>query len=779
MKNNKNRKSQVSLLDLENQSIELENILQQPVSIYLKRIVFLTFFKKLSNQIDQASFRSYYQQFENYVPKLIDSIIDAYWDPKRLLQLRQIVNNFLEHASSTQMENILAEIKINLTASIALSYLYVGEPAHSALQLGLVAFEKDNFTDDMSEIDKALKLSNIAKSMNNSIFEKIEPFIKNWKYNLESYSANSVQVLLVDNSSNSFITVEPEGKIVTLSSNVSERPKDVDEDRILINNRIQNEESSLYYSILDGLAAGKQIPRIPAIARNRHYTFQFSISEKDATIMGGSLGSATGLLVYSSIMNLYYHAQTTGIRKSIAITGCIQQNGRITSVDASGLKSKLNAAFCSPLSRIIVPSENLNEAVQHASNLQTEYPNRLLEIEAARWLKSVTANRNIIEHQKLNSYRKLTAGIKRNTNKLVFLLFSAAFIFIFLLSLFEPLHWWRDRNPMNVRLQENHLVALNKKNDFLWHFEFEDSLTIENYISSIGFQKKYVIRDMDEDGKNEILFGTSERHNFDLSGKLYFLKNDGKLEWIYDVKKNKNLIYGNEEYINHYRILGMRTENLFGGIHCQIILYVAHWPYFPSNITILDTDKNVVGEYWNSGRLHSIEFLYFNGDCIKEIITGGENNETHGAVLAILDPRNMWGSSPQDSTKSYFTNSVPRGSEKYYIRFPNSPFFRGRISDTITRIRCYEDKFIVVIANEAMFKRKKNVYECGMFEYTFDFQLNLIKFQYSDPFFDQYTDIFSTTPTQETVSYMKRIKYWDGDNWVEKAVMNRYWGDDK
>ena len=223
----------------------------------------------------------------------------------------------------------------------------------------------------------------------------------------------------------------------------------------------------------------------------------------------------------------------------------------------------------------------------------------------------------------------------------------------------------------------------------------------------------------------------------------------------------------------------MRTENLFGGIHCQIILYVAHWPYFPSNITILDTDKNVVGEYWNSGRLHSIEFLDFNGDGIKEIITGGENNETHGAVLAILDPRNMWGSSPQDSTKSYFTNSVPRGSEKYYIRFPNSPFFRGRISDTITRIRCYEDKFIVVIANEAMFKRKKNVYECGMFEYTFDFQLNLIKFQYSDPFFDQYTDIFSTTPTQETVSYMKRIKYWDGDNWVEKAVMNRYWGDDK
>jgi len=215
--------------------------------------------------------------------------------------------------------------------------------------------------------------------------------------------------------------------------------------------------------------------------------------------------------------------------------------------------------------------------------------------------------------------------------------------------------------------------------------------------------------------KNEILLGTAEPANINFSGKLYNINSKGKLNWIYDAKDSKKMIYGGEEYINHYRIMGIRVANLFGESDKQIIMHVAHWPYFPSNITVLDNDKNLLGEYWNSGRFHCVDFLDLNGDGVKEIIVGGETNETHGGVLVVLDPRDMWGTSPQDSTKKYFTKSVQRGTEKYFIRFPHSPFYRGRISDGIMRIRCYQNYFIVELANVAMFERKKNLEECVMF----------------------------------------------------------------
>ncbi len=150
--------TKLSLMDLETESIELENILQQPVSINLKRLIFLSFFNKLTSQKDQAPFRSYYLQFESYVPKLNEGIINANWDPKRILQLKQIVDNFSEFASTAQMGVTLTGINTSLIAAAALSYLYVGEPGQAALLLGIDSTEKDPFHEEMSEIEKALKL---------------------------------------------------------------------------------------------------------------------------------------------------------------------------------------------------------------------------------------------------------------------------------------------------------------------------------------------------------------------------------------------------------------------------------------------------------------------------------------------------------------------------------------------------------------------------------------------------------------------------------------------
>ena len=425
----KNEKIKLSLLDLETSSMELENILLQPVSINLKRLLFPSFFNKLVAQKDQAPFRSYYLQFENYVPKLCEGIFYAHWDPQRITQLKKIVNNFYEFASTDQMGETLAGINTSLIAAGALSYLYVGEPLQTAFLLGLESLEKDPFQEGMSEIEKVLKLYQVANDPNNEILKKIEPQVKNWQHSVNHFLDDTIHVLLVDDFSNYNSVNESEGKIVTLSGVVRERPFDVEEDRIMLNNRVQLEQGSLHYSLLDGITAGKQITGLPETVSNRHYSFQFSISEKDAELFGNSIGTGAGLLAYTLLLNRYYRAQVVGIGNSTAITGCLQQNGKIMSVNSSGLKGKLKAAFFSQLIRVVVPFENFTEAVQYVNDLQKEYPNRHLVVEGNDSLALSVQDRNLVDRKKITALKKNHSRSKASSQTLLFhvWLFNAFF----------------------------------------------------------------------------------------------------------------------------------------------------------------------------------------------------------------------------------------------------------------------------------------------------------------------------------------------------------------
>ena len=66
-------------------------------------------------------------------------------------------------------------------------------------------------------------------------------YVKKWEHSQNNFSGDSIQILLVDDFSNYQKAMESEGKIVSLSGVVRERPRDVEEDRIILNNRVQME----------------------------------------------------------------------------------------------------------------------------------------------------------------------------------------------------------------------------------------------------------------------------------------------------------------------------------------------------------------------------------------------------------------------------------------------------------------------------------------------------------------------------------------------------------
>lgn len=191
----------------------------------------------------------------------------------------------------------------------------------------------------------------------------------------------------------------------------------------------------MYYSLQDGITAGKQITGLPSALRNRHYSFQFSLSEKDAELFGNSIGAGAGLLAYTLILNRYYRAQVAGVGSSTAITGCIQQNERITPVDSLGLKGKLKAAFFSPLSRVVVPSDNMVEAVEQVNNLKKRYPNRFLIIDGTDSLSRAILDRNLVKQEKITVLRKSIGKISKVPNHYYLFALFGLMMILFLCSL--------------------------------------------------------------------------------------------------------------------------------------------------------------------------------------------------------------------------------------------------------------------------------------------------------------------------------------------------------
>jgi hypothetical protein len=106
------------------------------------------------------------------------------------------------------------------------------------------------------------------------------------------------------------------------------------------------------------------------------------------------------------------------------------------------------------------------------------------------------------------------------------------------------------------------------------------------------------------------------------------------------------------------------------GLH-EIVVVAAQIPFFPTQAVVLDCRGNLLGEYWNSGRLSSFVARDLNGDGRKELIFGGKNNEYKKPCLVVLDSGDVTGGSPQ-SQAHYACPALAPGSERHYLLLPNT-----------------------------------------------------------------------------------------------------------
>ncbi len=359
-------------------------------------------------------------------------------------------------------------------------------------------------------------------------------------------------------------------------------------------------------------------------------------------------------------------------------------------------------------------------------------------------------------------------NIREKKAKYFLLIIPAALLFLLVFLNMNP----GSSVPFNFDIKGSSLLILNEKNSKLWSFDTGLSNLCNEEIYRYHFQEKrrndlggysipyLMIKDLDRDGKKEVLFTTQTRDELQ-EGLLICFDYKGKKLW--EFKSGKPLKFGTVSYSSDYRIRGINVYDIDGNGSMEIIVISTNRYFFPSQLVMLNSNGNLLGEFWNSGYLMDYCFTELNKDRGVKFIVAGMNNEYNTGCIMVFDPADIWGASPQSG--EYLCQELKPGSEKYYILIPPT--------DVEKCIDLRNVIYVVEILNNQIISAKSGV---GQIYYEFNFDLELINVNFSDPFERMHRKYLSENKITSELNndykarLMQGLLYYDGQNWVSQPT---------
>ncbi len=325
--------------------------------------------------------------------------------------------------------------------------------------------------------------------------------------------------------------------------------------------------------------------------------------------------------------------------------------------------------------------------------------------------------------------------------------------------------------PTDFAIRGSNLIVLGEDGKELWRHDFKiDGLMDEAYyrvhfqvvdsaISTIRLPS-LIIKDINGDGRNEVLFAIQKRDDSFGEGDLYCYGSSGKEIWHF--KAGKEMVFGGRTFSADYRIYGFGLHDFNGDGRQEIAVISYHYPQWPCQLAMLDCGGKRTGEFWNSGYLTDICYQDLDGDGREEMIVSGVNNQ-YGGCLIVFGPAQIAGCSPQSG--EFKSDTLPRGSEKYYIRTPRTDVSLA-VGDIVEGIRN-----IWVTSNNRL--------EANTFynlTYEFDFSFRCVNADWGHGFMVKHNELAAAGKILSALDEVYRetiingVRYWDGRAWVAEPT---------
>ena len=484
---------------------------------------------------------------------------------------------------------------------------------------------------------------------------------------------------------------------------------------------------------------------------------------------GGSAGLAMTALAISLLGRLDLCRKSRRIPEGTAFTGMIDDNGKVLPVASHHLGEKVRSVFFSTCSRLAVPSSNMEKAVEELTGLRTQYPARRFELVPVSETADILGDRKIAEVrnvpaartilQRLFHWRKhLTAGVAT---------LAAAFALLYVLP---P---YMDRTIARTELVDSLIVMYNKSN----HIVADHNIHFTLGCRPVNQMLKFFTIDCMGDGRDETIALVSEgkvsKSNRPIKEQMHIVLFDhgGKVVNSYAFSY-WNEIRGID--INPYEggtILLMDSSRPYsdkdGNWSLYLLIYCAKEKLSTLvKIALPDFDRQI---YANSGMINEFIFMDLDADGEEDLLITGYNDIMEGAFLAMFDPGNIAGASPDGY--EYPVPGFEEDVSKYFIRFPK--FYRAVPRGTTTgklnsSFVIGSGKFSIVARSNTLDVqyfidhdlRCENAMVCNLSEGKATREKRPVRHFYEGV-------------EKDEEDLKNGVRYWNGSEWVSEPAINR------
>ena len=335
---------------------------------------------------------------------------------------------------------------------------------------------------------------------------------------------------------------------------------------------------------------------------------------------------------------------------------------------------------------------------------------------------------------------------------------------------------WRVvlRQPADFAVDWSTLIILDKEKRELWRKDtkMEDLQTEDFYRRNFQVMHRdegnilpaLVIRDINGDGDNEVLFAPKRVNDQTGEGWLYCYDCKGSELWRFH--GGRELRCGGKLFSPDFRIAGFHTHDLDGDGRLETVVESFQAPDWPCQLAVLDASGKMVGEFWNAGYLRELAYHDIDGDGREELLVVGVNNEYRGGCLIVFDTRNIRGSSPQ--TGEFACDGLAAGSELYYVTVPYLDVSEamGNRVDGLRNIGITENGWIRLTASTGLW-------------YEFGFDLKCVQISWGHGYIVRHEAmvkagrIGSVLDEAYRAKLLAGIRYWNGSGWTAEPAKNR------
>ena len=390
---------------------------------------------------------------------------------------------------------------------------------------------------------------------------------------------------------------------------------------------------------------------------------------------GDSAGLAVAALFCGAVLTHTRQRRRLHVRPTVALSGAVAADGSTTPVHGETLPLKVQTAFFSPQTRLVVPAAQRRAARAARDALQADFPDGTLEVVGVERLEALFYDRRLTRQRRVGRVRHAAQRLWDRRGAVA----AGTVIAVLLLVIGRLLHGPIDRTPVRARFAGETLTVENAAGQAL--DQRRVGRDIVGRIRNGWALQGAAFGDLTGNGGREVVW-TAEADAPD-TRKVLRGAAVGADTLLWETPLRFERLFPNKpEIVNRtFQVRDLLLDDLTGDGRPELYAAVEHPTYFPALLLRLDVATGTIRQrYVHPGHVTAaLRALDLDADGVQEVLAGAYSNAYDRPVLAVLDPRKLQGHAP--TTREYAVSGVAPATHHAYLRFPATPVQRAAPTD--------------------------------------------------------------------------------------------------